>query len=346
MNQEALMHRIRPRILLPIVLMGLLAAIVLWPTPVGAQCGTQASSCKNCHEVQAKAPVNTKGDWHVQHAFGDFCEFCHAGNVTAVDKTAAHQGLVYPLSDTQANCSSCHAKDYQDKAGIYAVALGVDLNNPPAAPSGGGATSTGGQAPAPSGGQNPAPAQPAAQPQAPANPPAAPVGESASPNDEPETKPEAVNTAGGQILDLNQNRPAADAPASPIVPLPSSGDLILIGLLVVLLTAFAILIWRFEGLGLRWAELRGKSLQPAFASSGATLQGSPALEALRPSLEQANPATLAALSRLLETDPVRGGQMIEALARINPRLVEAVRRLSDSDLELLVALVRDLKARE
>lgn len=334
------MHRIRPSIFLPIALMGLVVAIVLWPTPAAAQCGTQASSCKNCHEVQAKDPVNTKGDWHVQHAFGDFCEFCHAGNVTATDKNTAHQGLIYPLSDTQANCSSCHSKDYQAKAGIYAVALGIDLNNPPTSGSG-GASSSSGQSGGSSGGQGPAPAQPQAPAQV--NPPVAPA-EQSSPAQPPVVNSAAVNTQGGQILDLNQNRPAPDSSASPIMPMPSIGDLILIGLLVVLLAAFTALIWRFEGLGKRWAELRGHALRPVLA--GAALQGSLALEMLRPSLEQANTATLAALSRLLDSDPVRGGQMIEALARINPRLFEAVRRLSDTDLELLVALVRDLKARE
>ena len=330
------MPRIRPRIAIPIVLMTLMAAIVLWPTPVGAQCGTQASSCKNCHEVQAKDPVNAKGDWHVQHAFGDFCEFCHAGNVTATDKDTAHQGMVYPLGDLKANCSSCHAKDYQDKAAGYAKTLGVDLKNPPKTGSG-GSTSSGG-----------APAAPAAQP---TNPPAAqstqqaaPAPDSGSPAQPSGSAPSSANTQSGQILDLNQSRPAADS-TSPIAPMPSTGDVIEAILIVVLLGAFAALIWRFEGLGPKWAALRGlPAMQPAAA--GVTLQGSPALDVLRPSLEQANPATLAALSRLLEGDPVRGGQMIEALARINPRLVEAVRRLSDSDLELLVALVRDLKARE
>ena len=49
--------------------------------PAQAQCGSQASSCKNCHEVQAQAPVNTDGTgWHQSHAFGDFCYICHAGN--------------------------------------------------------------------------------------------------------------------------------------------------------------------------------------------------------------------------------------------------------------------------
>ena len=38
----------------------LLVALVQLRLPaVQAQCGTQASSCKNCHEVQAKDPVNS-----------------------------------------------------------------------------------------------------------------------------------------------------------------------------------------------------------------------------------------------------------------------------------------------
>ncbi len=50
-------------------------------TPASAQCGSQASSCKNCHEVQGEMPVNADGTgWHQSHAFGDFCYICHAGN--------------------------------------------------------------------------------------------------------------------------------------------------------------------------------------------------------------------------------------------------------------------------
>src|SRR5512137_2573760 len=92
-----------------------------------AQCGSQASSCKNCHEVKGEDPVNAKGDWHVSHAFGDFCEFCHGGNVQAPEKDAAHEGLVEPLGDVKANCSSCHADDYQAKAEKYAAVLGVTV---------------------------------------------------------------------------------------------------------------------------------------------------------------------------------------------------------------------------
>jgi hypothetical protein len=92
-----------------------------------AQCGSQASSCKNCHEVKGEDPVNSNGEWHTAHAFGDFCEFCHGGNVQATDEATAHQGLVAPLDDIKTNCSSCHADDYQTRAKTYATALGVTI---------------------------------------------------------------------------------------------------------------------------------------------------------------------------------------------------------------------------
>ena len=60
-----------------------LATLFLWSSTnnAQAQCGSQASSCKNCHEVQAQDPVNNDGTgWHQSHAFGDFCYLCHAGN--------------------------------------------------------------------------------------------------------------------------------------------------------------------------------------------------------------------------------------------------------------------------
>ena len=96
--------------------------------PVSAQCGSQASSCKNCHETQAQKPVNNDGTaWHTSHAFGDFCYLCHAGNNQATDKTAAHTGMVSPLSDVVASCKSCHPNDYSEKGQIYATTLGVSV---------------------------------------------------------------------------------------------------------------------------------------------------------------------------------------------------------------------------
>jgi len=107
-------------------------------SPASAQCGSQASSCKNCHEVQGELPVNADGTgWHQSHAFGDFCYICHAGNNQAKDKAAAHEGMVAPLSDVQAACQQCHVADLQERAQVYATALGVEVG------SGSGASSAG-----------------------------------------------------------------------------------------------------------------------------------------------------------------------------------------------------------
>lgn len=108
-------------------------------SPASAQCGSQASSCKSCHEVQAEMPVNADGTgWHQSHAFGDFCYICHAGNNQAKDKAAAHEGMVAPLSDVKASCQQCHAADLDARAQVYADALGVEVGSGAAgsAPSG------------------------------------------------------------------------------------------------------------------------------------------------------------------------------------------------------------------
>jgi len=96
--------------------------------PVLAQCGSQASSCKNCHETQGQDPVNNDGTaWHSQHAFGDFCYLCHGGNNQSTDKVTAHTGMVAPLTDINTSCKSCHPADTLAKAQIYATTLGVQV---------------------------------------------------------------------------------------------------------------------------------------------------------------------------------------------------------------------------
>jgi hypothetical protein len=122
----------------------LLAATGFWlatATPASAQCGSQASSCKNCHEVQGQTPVNGDGTaWHTSHAFGDFCYICHAGNNQSKDKIEAHTGMVPPLSDIQASCMQCHPDDLQERAQVYAAALGVEIGSSTASSSGEAAT--------------------------------------------------------------------------------------------------------------------------------------------------------------------------------------------------------------
>lgn len=108
--------------------------------PASAQCGSQASSCKSCHEVQAEMPVNGDGTaWHQSHAFGDFCYICHAGNNQAKDKAGAHTGMVPPLSDVKASCQQCHPNDLTERAQVYATKLGVEVGSGTAAPAAVGA---------------------------------------------------------------------------------------------------------------------------------------------------------------------------------------------------------------
>ncbi len=98
--------------------------------PARAQCGSQASSCKNCHEVQGQDPVNNDGTkWHQSHAFGDFCYICHGGNSQAKDKASAHEGMVSPLADVKASCQQCHAADLEARAKVYADILGVQVGS-------------------------------------------------------------------------------------------------------------------------------------------------------------------------------------------------------------------------
>ncbi len=100
------------------------------PGDLRLQCGSQASSCKNCHEVQAKDSVNNDGTgWHESHAFGDFCTFCHAGNDQATDEVAAHTGMVPPLSDVKSACQMCHTEDLMERAQVYATILNVKISD-------------------------------------------------------------------------------------------------------------------------------------------------------------------------------------------------------------------------
>ena len=162
----------RKKLYMTFVFAGILVLIVAgialaFTQPAHAQCGSQASSCKNCHEVQGQDPVNNDGKpWHTSHAFGDFCYICHAGNQQATDKVAAHTGMVSPLSDIKASCAQCHPNDLQARAQVYASILGVDISaggSTPSSPTASTATpAPAGQSSAPSGPASAAVAAPAA----------------------------------------------------------------------------------------------------------------------------------------------------------------------------------------
>ncbi|HPH94942.1 MAG TPA: hypothetical protein PKW33_02760 [Anaerolineaceae bacterium] len=97
------------------------------PHQAQAQCSTQPSSCKTCHETNGEKPVNQNGQWHIQHASYDFCAMCHGGNKEAADKETAHQGLVTKFADMPTNCRQCHGSDLESRCQVYSDALGQAL---------------------------------------------------------------------------------------------------------------------------------------------------------------------------------------------------------------------------
>jgi hypothetical protein len=287
-------------------------AVLTWPHPASAQCGSSASSCKNCHETQAKDPVNTKGAWHTQHAFGDFCEFCHAGNAQAKDEASAHAGMIDPLSDVKGSCQSCHPNDYMTRAKTYADALGTTIN-----------TNTAPTAAAPSAGST---MTTTATTNAPCSP-AAPT--------------------GGQTIDLNKAYAGLNLP-----PPNTLGNLALIGLIIVVLFLLGGLIWHyerpFERIVLTARRWLNTPVLVAATPEGATLNlprnlvARPEVESLLPLLAENDPATLRAVTQLL-SDRNKGPQVLKALSRADWQTLSALSEHDQQVLAALLALAKEMK---
>lgn len=291
----------------------LLAAglLVFWPVQeASAQCGSQASSCKNCHEVQGQDPVNADGTgWHQSHAFGDFCYLCHAGNPQSPDETAAHEGMVPPMSDVQAGCQSCHPADLMERAEVYATALGVEIGT-----GGGAAAGSSGEASSAGGAQ------------------ASAGGESAT------STPGIVVDSGGSadIIDYNQ-RYEETVLGKRVV---NWGNVIL----WVLIAATALGGGAFVYFNER--KLRGlpalPSVRPQPAEEAPAAQvkvpGYPdEVSATLPLIARLNPVGLAALKRLLE-NPEEANELLLSLSRLDPQLVRRVRSMDRDTRALLLAL--------
>jgi hypothetical protein len=306
-----------------------LAVLLLAVPPAQAQCGASASSCKNCHEVNAEYPVNGSGEWHISHAFGDFCVFCHAGNVQALEQDAAHEGMIYPLSDPQGSCQSCHPADYMEQAQVYAVALGVDLN----AGEGGGSATAGGSD------VNPADVPP-----------------------DPIPAP-GERHASGALIDYNRRY---EIEVLGQFDTSVVGNAILVVMGVLLLIVGVALVWHFEKFGeaLRkaravpdddWRKLaysgaydvRGPVISslPSVPVSGAVpapaKPASASPVALPKGVEGLDSATQETLRRLL-ADPEHGAAILHALARLDPALITALQSLRKKDRALLLAIVEQL----
>jgi hypothetical protein len=223
-------------------------------TPVSAQCGTSASSCKSCHEVNAKAPVNNVGAWHTSHAFGDFCSFCHGGNVQAVDQKEAHQGMFAPVSDPKGSCQSCHADDYLKKAEVYALALGAKL------PSGGtpGGSSTTSSAPV-NATTNATSGNVSDLNTGGSTASTAPTGSTGANANAAECKPidpPGEFKASGPLIDYNQRY---NVEALGQIDPTQTGNVALIFAAVLLTLGGGALVWHFEGLSKALREIRAES---------------------------------------------------------------------------------------
>ncbi len=334
----------KPSVWLYVTLAGallLLLGVLLIPRPAEAQCGSSASSCKNCHEVNAKHPVNTSGDWHINHAFGDFCAFCHAGNVQAIDKDPAHQGMIYPLSKPKESCQSCHPNDYMEKAQVYAAKLGTTLNTGGSGSTGGSGNSGGsGDSSGSSGGNGGSSA---------ADVPPQPI-----------TAP-GENRASGPLIDYNRRY---EIEVLGMLDGSQVGNGILAGIGVLLLAMGAVLVWHYEGLGDTWRKARavpGGDWRE-LAERGVYVVSGPVIPSRRqPSVpvrvpraapeapgvdlpegvQKLDTETQAALAKLL-ADPEHGAAILRALSRLDPALIDSLHALPKKDRDLLLAIVEEL----
>lgn len=299
--------------------------------PASAQCGTSASSCKNCHETQGKMPVANSGDWHKAHAFGDFCEFCHAGNVQATTAEEAHIGMVVPLDDVQASCQGCHPDDYNPLAQTYASTLGIEL----IASSGTGGSSA----------------------NLPAN------NESSDDSSGCTAGITAVSAPlSGEEIDYNQLY--VERVSTP--PLVSNwGNVILVLLILGTGAAFFFTAWSWENWGQKvagWINYNvapipqavaaaanrsdsGLMLSQALATDNTAqvqtlLAQKPELRDLLPRLMNLPPETLSALDTIL-TNPERGSNLLQAVSKVDTEVVATLRQLGARDRGLLSALFKE-----
>ncbi len=291
--------------------------------PAAAQCGTSASSCKNCHETQGKLSVANNGDWHKAHAFGDFCEFCHAGNVQATAQDEAHAGMVAPLGDVKTSCQGCHPNDYDKLAQTYASTLGINLT-------GGSGGAESGSAPPPAGSSDSSACAGGAT---------------------------AVSAPlGGEEIDFNLLYAEAVSPA----PFISNwGNVILVGLILAIAAVFFVTAWSWENWGQTVAGWINRHVAPvpqavaaaAVRSEGglatsdpaqltALLAQKPELQKLLPRLTKLPPETLAALDTIL-ANPQRGSELLQALSQVDSDMAATLRQLGSKDWGLLKALFKE-----
>jgi hypothetical protein len=292
-----------------ILLMAVLVATVVfiaYPRPADAQCGSAASSCKSCHEVQKVMPVNTNGAWHTQHAFGDFCAFCHSGNTKDKDKAGAHKGMVDVFADVKGACQSCHPNDYNDRAKKYADALGKTISSGTS----GGTTPTSASTTTTSAGTTTTASNANCGPAAP---------------------------TGSQTIDLNKVYAGLDQPGPNIL-----GNVILIGMIIAVVGVLAGLIIHYEKpLPRSIAAYRNLLTMPVAVADAVTAR--PELGALLPLLSSSDAGTVRAVTQVL-TDRENGPRILQAVSRLDLSALADLNEREQKVLASLLTLAKEMKS--
>ena len=293
----------RNRYLIPIFLGAILIAgffLLLPASEATAQCGSQASSCKNCHETQGEDPVNTDGTaWHTQHAQIDACVSCHAGNPQSTDKDQSHTGMVPWSEDVKAGCAMCHPDDYTQLAQGYATTLGVTLGEAGTAP------------------------------------PAGTTPDSSATTTEEAAPPEGqiVISQPGTVDYVEQYNETVLGESQ-----INWGNVILVVLILsLLLVGGAFVYWnerRRKGLKGFYTK---KALQPVEGVAPVVEGYSSEVTELLPLIAKLNPVGLHALKSLL-ANPEQANEMLHALSHLDPELVRRIQSLDKDTRALLMAL--------
>lgn len=301
-----------PKLLL-VVLVGaflLATAALFWPqSQASAQCGSQASSCKNCHEVQGQDPVNTDGTgWHQSHAFGDFCYICHAGNNQSMVAEEAHTGMVPPMSDVEAACQQCHPADLMERSQVYATALGVEIGTGGEAPPSGSSPSS----PAPAGG---------------------------------ETSTAAGDAfAGGGLVVADAEVVDYVARYEGKTPINWANVIAAILIVAIALGGGAFVVYnesKLRGKPLFALRAPQAAFAPATPAEAPAVPGyAQEVTALLPLIAQLSPVGVHALRRILQ-NPEQANEMLHSLAHLDPELVRQLRGLDRQSRALLLALSGD-----
>ncbi len=282
-----------------------------------AQCGASLSSCKTCHEVKHEKSVANQGPWHQQHAFGDFCEFCHGGNTAAKDEASAHQGInKMPLKNAGNTCSSCHPDDYKERALKYAAVLKIDLGDLSAAE----------------------PANLSTQKDS----TTAPAKEAST------VKPAVIVSApaGGEVVDFNKILNEKEKSTLNI------GNLVLVALILGTLLLFFLLYVTFNKK--RIVE-KIKSLQVYIAKEKEPeehieqqpdldeivniLQRRPLLQNIVLQLNKMDRASLESLLKIIGEEG-EGERLLKSLSHLDLHLVSSLNKLNDQELEVTTTLAK------